>query len=76
MKATVSTQIKNAVSSGLRVSWSDVATLISSLEDDIRHQQVFMTLTAASNEISSKIDSATSIAMSSKLAYQLVKLSY
>ena len=68
--------IKNAISTGIRVSWSDVATLISSLEDDIRHQQSFMARTALAAHISSKIDSATSIAMSSKLAYQLAKLSH
>ncbi|CAF4276851.1 unnamed protein product, partial [Rotaria sordida] len=75
MKATTSAQIEAAFSAGLRLSWSDVADIINVLKADIHHQQLFMAQVASANYISTKIDSTTSIAMSSKLAYQLAKLS-
>ena len=75
LKATACAQIKANTSAGLRLPWSDVAHLIDLVEVDVRHQQSFVTQTASAKYISSKIDSATSIAMSSKLAYQLAKLS-
>jgi hypothetical protein len=75
LKATTSAQIDAAFSAGLRLSWSDVTDIIDVLNADIHHQQLFMTQVASANYILSKIDSTTSIAMSSKLAYQLSKLS-
>ncbi|CAF0829176.1 unnamed protein product [Adineta steineri] len=75
MKATTSAQIMAACSRGLRLFWSDIADIINVLKVDIHHQESFMTEVASSNFISSKIDITTSIAMSSKLAYQLTRLS-
>jgi hypothetical protein len=76
LKATTSAQIKAAFSAGLRLSWSDVADFINVLKVDIHHEQLFMAQLASANYILSKIDSTTSMAMSSKLAYQLAKLSH
>ncbi|CAF1398033.1 unnamed protein product [Adineta steineri] len=75
MKATTSAQIMAACSRGLRLFWSDIADIINVLKVDIHHQESFMTEVASSNFISSKIDIITSIAISSKLAYQLTRLS-
>lgn len=76
LKATTSAQIKAAFSSGLRLPWSDVANIIEVLKADVHHQQLFMNQVASTQYISSKIDIVTSITMSSKLAYQLTKLSH
>lgn len=75
LKAVTSAQIKAALSNGLRLSWSDVSDSINILKTDIRYEQLFMAELTAAKDILSKIDNSTSIAMSSKLAYQLVKLS-
>ncbi|CAF3915536.1 unnamed protein product [Adineta steineri] len=75
MKATTSAQIMAACSRGLRLFWSDIADIINVLKVDTHYQESFMTEVASSNFISSKIDITTLIAMSSKLAYQLTRLS-
>lgn len=74
MKSTVSHQIKTAFNAGLRVWWADVCEFINELDDDIVYQQKLMVEASSMKFVCSKIDSATSIAMTSKLAYQLSKL--
>jgi len=76
LKATTSAQIKAAFFAGLRLPWSAVANSINVLKTDVRNEQVFMEQVLSAKHISSKIDSTTSMVMSSKLAYQLAKLSY
>lgn len=75
MKSTVSRQIKTAFDDGLRVWWADISQLINEFDNDIRYQQKFVAEASTLKHISSKIDSTTSMAMTSKLAYQLSKLS-
>ncbi|CAF1339888.1 unnamed protein product [Rotaria sp. Silwood1] len=76
LKAATSAQIKNLLSTGRRLSWPDLPNNINAFRTDVGHEQLFIAQTASAKDISSKIDSATSIAMSSKLAYQLTRLSY
>ncbi len=75
LKVTTSAQIKAAFCNGLRLPWSAIENSINVLKTDIRHEQAFMTKVASDKNILSKIDSTTSIVMSSKLVYQLTKLS-
>lgn len=75
MKSKVSHQIKTAFDDGLRVWWADISQFINEFDNDIRYQQKFITEASSFKYITSKIDSTTSIAMTSKLAYQLSKLS-
>jgi hypothetical protein len=76
LKAATSAQFKNALVAGLRLSWPDLANDINAFRIDVGHEQLFIAQIASTKHILSKIDSATSIAMSSKLAYQLTKLSH
>ncbi|CAF1225198.1 unnamed protein product [Rotaria sordida] len=76
LKAATSVQIKDLLSAGLRLSWPDLANNINDFRTDVGHEQLFMAQLASAKHILSKIDSATSIAISSKLAYQLTKLSH
>jgi hypothetical protein len=75
LKAVTSAQIKASYLAGLRLAWSDVADSISALQAHIHHEQSLMAQVIVDRSILSKIDTETSIAMSSKLAYQLAKLS-
>jgi len=75
MKAVTCAEINAACSTGLRLPWSDIVDIIHLLKADIHRQQLFIAQMESASYISSKIDSATSIAMSSKMAYQLTKLS-
>ncbi|CAF4158803.1 unnamed protein product [Adineta steineri] len=74
LKASTSAQIKIALLNGLRLTWSDVAKSFDAFRADVHHEQLFMTELTSARHILAKIDCATSIAMSSKLAYQLTKL--
>ena len=75
LKATTSARIKAAHVAGLRLSWSDVVNSIEVLKAHVHHEQTFITRIRHDKYILSKIDTDTSMAMSSKLAYQLAKLS-
>jgi hypothetical protein len=75
LKVATSAQIKVAYCTGLRLPWSAIENSINVLKVDVRHEQAFMKQVALNKHILSTIDSTTSIAMSSKLAYQLTKLS-
>ncbi|CAF3478206.1 unnamed protein product [Rotaria socialis] len=75
LKAATSTQIKDALIAGLRISRVDVAKLINAIKMNIRREQLFIEEMASTKHILSKIDTTASIAMSSKLAYQLTKIS-
>ena len=75
LKVATSAQIKNIQSAGLRLSWPDLANTINAFRVDVGHEQSFMTQMESAKNILSKIDSTTSITMSSRLAYQLTKLS-
>ena len=74
LKAATSAQIKAAHFGGLRLLWSDVANSIEVLKADVHHEQSFITKIRHDKYILSKIDTDTSMATSSKLAYQLAKL--
>ena len=76
LKSATSAQIKAAFFAGLRLPWSDVGNSINVLKMDVHHEQLFMAQVTSAKYILSRIDSVTSIAMSSKLAYQLAKLSH
>ncbi len=67
--------LKVAFCAGLRLPWSAVANSINVLKTDVPHKQVFMAQVTSTKGISWTVDSATAIAMPSKLAYQLSKLS-
>ncbi|CAF3353634.1 unnamed protein product [Rotaria socialis] len=75
LKAATSTQIKDALIAGLRISRVDVAKLINAIKMNIRREQLFIEEMASTKHILSKIDTTASIEMSSKLAYQLTKIS-
>ncbi|CAF3336755.1 unnamed protein product [Rotaria socialis] len=75
LKAATSTQIKDALIVGLRISRVDVAKLINAIKMNIRREQLFIEEMASTKHILSKIDTTASIEMSSKLAYQLTKIS-
>ena len=75
LKATTSAQIKAAHAAGLRLPWSDVVNRIEVLKAHVHHEQTFTTRIRHDKYILSKIDTDTSMAMTSKLAYQLAKLS-
>ncbi|CAF1324980.1 unnamed protein product [Adineta steineri] len=74
LKASTSAQIKIALTNGVRLTWSDVSKSFDAFRADVHHEQLFMTELTSARHILAKIDCATSIAMSSKLAYQLTKL--
>ncbi|CAF4249056.1 unnamed protein product [Adineta steineri] len=74
LKAWTSAPIKIILSDGLRLTWSDVSKSFDAFRADVHHEQLFMTELTSTRHILGKIDCATSIAMSSKLAYQLIKL--
>ena len=76
LKAATSAHIKDLLLGGIRLSWADLANNINTFRTDVGHEQLFMAQIASAKHILSKIDSATSITMSSKLAYQLTKLSH
>jgi len=76
LKAATSTRITDLLSAGLRLSWPDLANDINKFRTAIGHEQSFMIEMTSAKHVLSKIDSATSITMSSKLAYQLTKLSH
>ncbi|CAF2251696.1 unnamed protein product, partial [Rotaria magnacalcarata] len=75
LKAATSTQVKDALIAGLRMSRVDAAKLINAIKMNIRREQLFIEEMASTKHILSKIDTTASIAMSSKLAYQLTKIS-
>ncbi|CAF1590778.1 unnamed protein product [Rotaria magnacalcarata] len=75
LKAATSTQVKDALIAGLRMSRVDAAKLINAIKMNIRREQLFIEEMAPTKHILSKIDTTASIAMSSKLAYQLTKIS-
>ena len=74
LKATTSAQIKAAYFAGLRFRWSDIVNSIGVLKAHVRHEHSFIKQIRHDKFIPSKIDTETSMATSSKLAYQLVKL--
>ncbi|CAF4360364.1 unnamed protein product [Rotaria sp. Silwood2] len=76
LKAATSAHIKDLLLGGIRLSWPDLANNINTFRTDVGHEQLFMAQIASAKHILSKIDSGTSITMSSKLAYQLTKLSH
>ncbi|CAF4276994.1 unnamed protein product [Rotaria magnacalcarata] len=75
LKAATSAQMKDALIAGLRISRVDVAKLINAIKMNIRREQLFIEEMASTKHILSKIDATASIAMPSKLAYQLTKIS-
>lgn len=76
LKATMSAQIKNLLLAGRRLSWQDLSNDINEFRIDVSHEQLFIAQMSSAKHILSKIDSTTSMTMSSKLAYQLTKLSH
>jgi len=75
LKVATSAQMKAAFNSGLRLPWSITGNNINILITDVRYEQAFIKQVSSDKRILSTIDSTTSVAMSSKLAYQLAKLS-
>jgi predicted TIM-barrel fold metal-dependent hydrolase len=75
LKVATSAQMKAAFNSGLRLPWSITGNNINILTADVRYEQAFIKQISSDKRILSTIDSTTSIVMSSKLAYQLAKIS-
>jgi hypothetical protein len=76
LKVATSIQLKDILSAGIRLSWPDLANNINEFRLAVGHEQSFITKMASAKYILSKIDNETSIMISSKLAYQLTKLSH
>ncbi|CAF1637798.1 unnamed protein product [Adineta ricciae] len=76
LKATTSFQLKDLLSTGMKLSWPDLASNINEFRLAVGHERSFMTEMASATHILSKMDNEASITMSSKLAYQLTKLSH
>ena len=74
LKATTSAQIKATRFDELRLSWSNVVNSIEVLKAHVHYEQSFITQIRHAKYILSEIDTETSMATSSKLAYQLAKL--
>ena len=72
----MSAQIKDLLLAGRRLSWQDLVNDIDAFRTDVGDEQLFMAQMPSAKHVLSKIDSATSMAMSSKLAYQLTELSH
>lgn len=75
LKKSTSVQIKDAFTAGLKLSRSNVADSVNAFKIDIIHEQSFIGDLASATHILRKLDNTASITMSSKLAYQLTKLS-
>lgn len=75
LKATISVLIKAQFNRGLRLPWSFVESTITRFRENIEKEQKFSIEMLHYNDVLSKIDSTASIVLSSKLAYQLTKLS-
>jgi hypothetical protein len=73
-KATTSAQIKTTHFDELRLSWSNVVNSIEVLKAHVHYEQSFITQIRHAKYILSEIDTETSMATSSKLAYHLAKL--
>ena len=76
LKAATSIQLTDILSTGVRLSWPDLASNINEFRLAVGHERSFMTKMSSATHILSKIDNEASITMSSKLAYQLTKLSH
>ena len=76
LKTAASAQIKAALLTQVRISWSDTVDSVSAFKMDAHLEELFMTEMACSKHILSKIDCSASITMSLKLAYQLTKLAH
>ncbi|CAF1176057.1 unnamed protein product [Adineta ricciae] len=76
LTATTSTQQKDIVSAGIKLLCPDLVNSTNQLRLAAGQHRSFMTTTTSAQRISSKIDNATSILMSSRLACQLTKLSH
>ncbi|CAF1550896.1 unnamed protein product, partial [Adineta ricciae] len=68
--------LKDLLSTGMKLSWPDLASNINEFRLAVGHERSFVTEMASATRILSKMDNETSITMSSKLAYQLTKLSH
>nr|AEN94419.1 hypothetical protein [Adineta vaga] len=76
LKAATSIKIKDILSTGIRLSWPNITNDINEFRLAVGYEQSFMMKMASAQHILSKINNQSSMTMSSKLAYQLVKLSH
>ncbi|CAF1513575.1 unnamed protein product [Adineta ricciae] len=76
LKAATSIQLKAILCTGIRLSWPDLASSINEFRLAVGHERSFMTKMTSASHILRQIDNEASITMSSKLAYQLTRLSH
>ena len=76
LKAATSIKIKDILFVGIKLSWSNIANDINEFRLAVGHEQSFMMKMASAQGILSKMSNQSSMTLSSKLAYQLVKLSH
>lgn len=75
LKMALAIQLKMIFSTKLRLSWSMIASQVNAFERFVDHEQTFVkNLELKSIHLSKTIDFQSSITMSSKLAFQLIKL--
>ncbi|CAF1131153.1 unnamed protein product [Adineta ricciae] len=76
LKAATSIKIKDVLSAGVTLSWPNVADDINEFRLAVSHERSFIMKMASAQHILSKINNESSITLSSKLVYQLTKLSH
>lgn len=75
MKMALTSQLKAMSSTNLRLVWSTIASQVNLFERHVYHEQSFIKhIRAKQNDLFKRIHFQSSVAMSSKLAYQLIKL--
>ncbi len=75
MKMTLATQLKTMFSTNIRLPWSTIDSHVKTLERHVYHEQTSMkNLSIKQSDSLKRLNFQSSITMSSKLAYELVKL--
>ena len=75
MKMALTSQLKVIFSTNLRLAWSTIASQVNLFERHVYHEQTFMkTIQSKPKHLFSRLHFQSSIAMSSKVAYELMRL--
>jgi hypothetical protein len=75
LKMALAIQLKAIFSTNLRLTWSMIATQVNAFERFVDYEQIFIKKVQLNAiHLSKTIDFQSSITMSSKLAFHLVKL--
>ena len=74
MKMALAHQLKAMFSTNLRLEWSMIASQVNMFERHVYHEQTFMkNIQSKSKDLFKRIHFQSSIAMSAKVAYELIK---